>query len=141
MSVFSLFLCLFSFTKSKKIGNRTSLTCFSSKSELGEQHVTRCLVRCRKDASVSAVRWSRPQRCSIWDTTRKPRHCNMCCCTVLHDSTSEHTKPSNFELEPKIRKVYTWFQGNRKRNRFVPLILKKKPLKNTFQNNLLQHCY
>lgn len=74
------------------------LTCFNSRSELGEQQVTRCFVKCRKEASVSGVRWSLEHLCSMWEITRNPRHCSMCCWTVLQDSTKEQTNPSSFEL-------------------------------------------
>lgn len=85
-------------------------TCFNNKSELGEQQVTRCLVKCRKEASVSGVRWSLLHRCSMCEMTRNPRHCNMCCWTVLQDSTREQMKPSSFELwTRKCHGYVLWF--------------------------------
>lgn len=78
-----------------------SLTCFSSRSLLADRHVTRYLVRFRNEPNTSSVRWSRDERCSMNEMTRKPRFWIMCCCTVWLLSTSSHMKPSSLELRKR----------------------------------------
>ena len=75
------------------------LTCFRSRSLLADRHVTRYLVRFRNEPSTSNVKWSRDERCSMNEITRKPRFWIMCCCTVWLLSTSSQIKPSNLELQ------------------------------------------
>ena len=57
---------------------------------MGDGDVTRNLVRFRKALRTSSVRWLRDSRCSRWLTTRKPRFCIICCCTVGELSISSH---------------------------------------------------
>lgn len=68
-------------------------TCLSKRSLLAERHVTRYFVRLRNDVSTSGVRWSRDDRCSMNEITRKPRFWIMCCCTVCDVSTSSQMNP------------------------------------------------
>lgn len=70
-------------------------TCLSKRSLLADRHVTRYFVRLRNEDSTSGVRWSRDERCSINEITRKPRFCIMCCWTVCDVSTSSQMKPKS----------------------------------------------
>lgn len=102
-------------------GSWARRTCLSKRSELADRQVTRYLVRLRNDPSTSSERWSREERWSMKDITRKPRFCRgkrtnnkgdfgagrissraltciMCCCTVCELSTSSQMNPSNLAL-------------------------------------------
>lgn len=49
------------------------LTCFRRRSLLAERHVTKYFVRLKNDPKTSSVKWSRDERCSIKEMTKKPR--------------------------------------------------------------------
>lgn len=48
-------------------------TCFNSKSLFADKHVTKYLVKLKKDPKTSKVKCSRDERCNMNDITRKPR--------------------------------------------------------------------
>lgn len=71
-----------SLVASKTAKNKSRHTCLSSNSLLALRHVTRYLVRPRKEPKTSTVKWSLDERCNMKLMTRNPLFWIMCCWTV-----------------------------------------------------------